>query len=163
MQEFFLGSGGLFGLLHSLVDEVVPGSGPCYAVGNALLQASLPPCRQVTGACGKPAAVRCIKLSACLGEWPCCAVDSAPLQVSVHNKACAVLLRLAHLHLAVLLLCYPPRAVASESVVHCLFPEGLHASVALCSRATQVIKPYAFPAGRHHLSCDKTKPAHWQR
>eukprot|EP00891_Asterochloris_glomerata_P005137 jgi/Astpho2/5137/Aster-06348 len=42
-QEFFLGSGGLFGLLHALVDEVVPGSGPCYAVGNALLQASLTP------------------------------------------------------------------------------------------------------------------------
>ena len=57
MQEFFLGSGGLFGLLHSLVDEVVPGSGPCYAVGNALLQASLPPCHRVPGACRTPAAL----------------------------------------------------------------------------------------------------------
>ena len=81
MQEFFLGSGGLFGLLHSLVDEVVPGSGPCYAVGNALLQASLLPCHQVPRACRTPAALGCTKLPAFLGKWPCCAVGNAPLQV----------------------------------------------------------------------------------
>ena len=38
MQEFFLGSGGVFGLLQALVGEVLPGSSPCVAVGNALLQ-----------------------------------------------------------------------------------------------------------------------------
>ena len=38
MQEFFLGSGGMFGLLQALVGEGLPGSTPCVAVGNALLQ-----------------------------------------------------------------------------------------------------------------------------
>ena len=37
-QEFFLGSGGVFGLLQALVGEVLPGSARCVAVGNALLQ-----------------------------------------------------------------------------------------------------------------------------
>lgn len=38
LQEFFLGSGGVFGLLQALVGEVLPGSARCVAVGNALLQ-----------------------------------------------------------------------------------------------------------------------------
>ncbi len=38
LQEYFLGSGGVFGLLQALVGEVLPGSGRCVAVGNALLQ-----------------------------------------------------------------------------------------------------------------------------
>ncbi|KAL3141541.1 Son of sevenless 1, variant 2 [Trebouxia sp. C0010 RCD-2024] len=38
LQEFFLGSGGVFGLLQALVGEVLPGSARCLAVGNALLQ-----------------------------------------------------------------------------------------------------------------------------
>lgn len=33
-----MGTGGVFGLLSSLVGESLPGSGPCVAVGNALLQ-----------------------------------------------------------------------------------------------------------------------------
>ena len=37
-QEYFLGSGGVFGLLTALVGESLPGSGPCIAVGNALMQ-----------------------------------------------------------------------------------------------------------------------------
>lgn len=37
-QEFFLGGGGMFGLLQALVGEGLPGSTPCVAVGNALLQ-----------------------------------------------------------------------------------------------------------------------------
>lgn len=37
-QEYFLGSGGVFGLLTALVGESLPGSGPCVAVGNALMQ-----------------------------------------------------------------------------------------------------------------------------
>ncbi|DBA77107.1 hypothetical protein WJX77_005031 [Trebouxia sp. C0004] len=37
-QEYFLGSGGVFGLLQALVGEVLPGSARCVAVGNALLQ-----------------------------------------------------------------------------------------------------------------------------
>ena len=38
LQEYFLGSGGVFGLLQALVGEVLPGSARCVAVGNALLQ-----------------------------------------------------------------------------------------------------------------------------
>ena len=38
LQEFFLGSGGVFGLLQALVGEVLPGAARCVAVGNALLQ-----------------------------------------------------------------------------------------------------------------------------
>lgn len=38
LQEFFLGSSGMFGLLQALVGEGLPGSTPCVAVGNALLQ-----------------------------------------------------------------------------------------------------------------------------
>ena len=37
-QEYFLGSGGVFGLLTALVGESLPGSGACIAVGNALMQ-----------------------------------------------------------------------------------------------------------------------------
>ena len=33
-----MGRGGVFGLLTSLVGESLPGSGPCVAVGNALMQ-----------------------------------------------------------------------------------------------------------------------------
>ena len=38
LQEFFLGSGGIFGLLQALVGEGLPGGAPYMAVGNALLQ-----------------------------------------------------------------------------------------------------------------------------
>jgi hypothetical protein len=38
LQEYFLGTGGAFGLLSSLVGQSLPGSGPCVAVGNALMQ-----------------------------------------------------------------------------------------------------------------------------
>lgn len=37
-QDFFLGNGGIFGLLQALVGEALPGSARCVAVGNALLQ-----------------------------------------------------------------------------------------------------------------------------
>ncbi|EIE21844.1 hypothetical protein COCSUDRAFT_56295 [Coccomyxa subellipsoidea C-169] len=37
-QEYFMGRGGVFGLLSSLAGESLPGSGPCVAVGNALMQ-----------------------------------------------------------------------------------------------------------------------------
>ncbi len=33
-----MGRGGVFGLLSSLAGESLPGSGPCVAVGNALMQ-----------------------------------------------------------------------------------------------------------------------------
>ena len=37
-QEYFLGTGSVFGLLSALVGEALPGSLACVAVGNALMQ-----------------------------------------------------------------------------------------------------------------------------
>ncbi|KAK9840543.1 hypothetical protein WJX81_000451 [Elliptochloris bilobata] len=37
-QEYYLGTGSVFGLLSALVGEDLPGAGPCLAVGNALRQ-----------------------------------------------------------------------------------------------------------------------------
>ena len=37
-QEYYLGTGSVFGLLSALVGEGLPGAGPCLAVGNALRQ-----------------------------------------------------------------------------------------------------------------------------
>ncbi len=38
VQEYYLGTGSVFGLLSALVGEDLPGAGPCLAVGNALRQ-----------------------------------------------------------------------------------------------------------------------------
>jgi hypothetical protein len=38
VQEYYLGTGSVFGLLSALVGEGLPGAGPCLAVGNALRQ-----------------------------------------------------------------------------------------------------------------------------